>query len=99
MGTKTKGGPDCGSGALTMKDLFDTFTQVRSSHKRIRRSREATQLESMALVDALGGESHRDGRWIDLDHALASGSNRESVSEELQFEPGPLELETGDEEA
>jgi hypothetical protein len=81
-----------------MKDLFETFTQVRSSNKKIRRSREATQLESMALVDALGGESQRDNRWIDLDHALASGSHRESVSEELQFEPGPLELDTGEDD-
>ncbi len=83
-----------------MKDLFETFTQARTTRSKVRRSRESTQLEALALVDALGGESNSNSsRWMDLDHALASGSGVESVSEELNFDPGPLESELEGEES
>jgi len=50
-----------------------------------------------ALKEAMGGGISSDKEFLDLDHAIASRSAKQSETEMLEYEPGSLEVE--DEEA
>ncbi len=81
-----------------MRDLFDTITERQTTRRRRKRSKvtERQRLAAYTLTDALGGSANLDS-WLDLDHAIAASSpTRVSAGEtdELNFEPGPLEVES-----
>lgn len=77
-----------------MEDLFETMLQLNQVHggRGARNKKREENLESGALIEALGGEylpgtryTREDSAWLDLDHAIAARSTR-SVIEELDYD-------------
>ncbi len=60
-----------------MKDLFETLTLGRTNQER--------SLAGYALEEALGSDLNSErfskGDWLDLDHAIAAGSQRRWTDE------------------
>jgi hypothetical protein len=72
-----------------MEDLFEMITRKDTGRRGFRRRPD--NLKEGALREALGGPASQR-EFLDLDHAIAARSTRQSETEALEFEPGSLEI-------